>query len=216
MHYRFTLHNTANPQLDRVVDAPTSWADVTMATFLSVVAPLPDDNRMQAETLCGLEAGVLDNLAASDVQYLNNLLSFATDVSDVMAQLPTPGLPNIGTLPYGLLMMAQSYLDQNPERPAVAYGPYLCALYRTHLTWGKFDEAKVAACQEALLASPVLEVYADCAFFLSSYERLRNGTPPHPKTTKSPKTTKLMRGASRLVKGSDRFSVWMRRLAGTS
>ncbi|MGI4819893.1 MAG: hypothetical protein ACRYFV_01670 [Janthinobacterium lividum] len=215
MPYRLTLASTA-PFQDLIVDVPTSWADVPLSVFLDVVAPLPDDSRMQAETLCGLPAGTLDALAAQDAVYLQNLLAFSQDASDVLAQLPTPGLPDIGTLPYGQLMMAQSYLEQNPDRPALAYGPYLCALYRTYLTWGKFDEAKVSACLAALLASPVLDVYADCSFFLNSYRQLRSGTPRTPTTTKTPKTKRLTQAASRLVKGSDRFSVWMRRLAAAS
>jgi len=176
------------------LSVPTQWADVTLAQFVALQAPEPGDERRQAEVLCGLPAGYLDNLAADDVQYLANLLAFATDAADVLALLPTPGLPSVGSLPYGILLEAQRYVSEREGRPWLACGPYLLALYRVQLTYGKYDGAKVAACEAALLASPVTESYADAAFFLSSYKQYSSGTPPTPMTPTSPTTTKRKPG----------------------
>jgi hypothetical protein len=124
---------------------PTQWVDVTLAQFVALHAPEPDDTRRQAEVLCGLSAGYLDEMAADDVRYLANLLEFSLDITDVLALLPTPGLPDIGSLPYGILLEAQNHIEANPERPMLAHGPYLLALYRVQLAYGKYDRAKVEA-----------------------------------------------------------------------
>lgn len=185
----------------QVLTVPTSWYDVTLATFLALQVPEPDDERRVAEVLLGLEAGGLDQLAADDVAYFANLLAFATDPADLYALLPTPGLPEVGSLPYGTLLMAQQRFAEVPERPWLASAAYLLALYRTQLTYGKYDSAKVAACEAALLAAPVTEVYPDAAFFLSSYRRYSSGTGPTKTTTSSPATKKSKRGMSKFLSG---------------
>jgi hypothetical protein len=192
---------------------PTQWADVTLAQFLALYAAEPDDIRRPAEVLCGLPAGGLDNLAADDVKYLSNLLAFCQDPADVMSLLPTPGLPDIGSLSFGTMLLAQQYIEANKERPALTHAPYLCALYRIQLAFGKYDPIKVEACLEALLASPVTEVYADCSFFLASWQRWSSATLPTPTTTASPAMKKLKRATNGLGRGSGRFSAWIRRLA---
>ena len=170
------------------LSVPTQWADVTLAQYVALFAPAADDARRPAEVLCGLEAGYLDSLAASDVHYLGNLLAFAADPSDVQALLPTPGLPDLGSLPYGIWLEAQNHVEANAERPWLAHAPYLLALYRVQLAYGKYSAPKVAACEAALLASPVTESYADAAFFLSSYRQSASGTPPMKPTTTKPAT----------------------------
>lgn len=207
---------TLDGQLAQELLVPTKWADVSLAQFLALYAPEPADTRRPAEILCGLDAGGLDDLAADDVSYLSNLLAFSLDAADVLALLPTPGLPDIGSLSYGTVLLAQQYVQANSERPALTHAPYLCALYRMQLAYGKYLPAKVEACFEALLASPVTEVYADCSFFLISYQRWLNATPPTPTTSPSLVTRKSRRAASGSRTGSGRFSAWIRRLAAPS
>jgi hypothetical protein len=195
---------------------PTQWADVTLAQFVALYAPEAGDTRLRAEVLCGLEAGGLNQLAADDVQYLANLLEFATDPSPVLALLPTPGLPSVGSLPYGILLEAQQHMAADVERPWLAHGPYLLALYRVQLLWGKYSAEKVAACQAALLASPVTESYADAAFFLSSYKSWLSGTSPTKPTTMSPKTPSSKPGTRNWLSGLGLSLGWMQQPAATS
>lgn len=187
---------------------PTSWYDVTLATFVALLAPAPDDTRRPAELLCGLPAGGLDNLAADDVAYISNLLAFATEPEDVYELLPTPGLPEVGSLPYGTLLMAQQHFADSPEAPWLQSAAYLLALYRTQLTYGKYDGKRVAAAEAALLASPVTEAYPDAAFFLSSYKRYSNGTGPTKTTSSTPTTTKSKRATSKFLSGLGRCLGW--------
>ncbi len=198
------------------LNVPTRWADVTLAQFVAIHAPEPGDTRRPAEVLCNLPAGGLDALAADDVQYLANLLAFSLDTADVLALEPTPGLPSMGSMPYGLVLEAQDYIRANPERAWMAYAPYLLAICRVHLTYGEYNRNKVAACLEALLAAPVTENYAEAAFFLESLKNYLLGTPPTKTTKSSRKMRRLTQGASGSAKGSGRFSALIRRLAGAS
>jgi hypothetical protein len=184
MSTTLTLHPTA-----RVLTVPTSWADVSLAQFVALHAPEADDERRPAELLLSLEAGGLDQLAADDVQYLSNLLAFASDASDMEALLPTPGLPDVGSLPWGCLVLCQQQFEANAERPALASLPYVLALYRCQLRYGNTD--RLDQVLAAVLAAPVTEVYADGAFFLAAARRSRSGTPPTKATTQSPTTTSL-------------------------
>jgi hypothetical protein len=207
---------TPDGTLAQVLTLPTKWADVSLEQFVALYAAAPDATHRAAEVLCGLEAGGLDNLAADDVKYLATLLGFAADPSSVLELLPTPNLPDIGSLPYGTLLLAQQYLEANPERPWVFYGPYLLALYRVQLAFGKYDAGKVAACEAALLAAPVTESYADAAFFLSSYRAWLSDTPPTKPTTATQTTKNLTPVSKGSRKGSGRFSAWMRSRAAPS
>lgn len=179
---------TAHGQPAQVLTVPTSWADVTLATFVTLHAPEPGEQCTAAELLLGLPAGGLGQLAADDVPYLANLLEFANDPSPVLELLPTPGLPDVGTLPYGTLVMAQQHLLANAERPMLASAPYLLALYRVQLAYGKYDEAKVAACLAALLAAPVTECYGDLSHFLQACRTWQPGTRQARPTTLTPMT----------------------------
>lgn len=184
------------------VTCPTSWGEVSLATAVALLTNAQDE-RSAAELLCGLPAGALDQLALQDVAYLANALAFASDYAPLLELVPTPDLPDIGSQPYGTLLLAQQYMAEQPDLPALAYGPRLLALYRMQLLWGKYDEAKVAACEASLLAAPVTETYADCGFFLSSYRAWQSGTLPTPTTRTSrtmtkPKPTATHRSASGL------------------
>jgi hypothetical protein len=190
----------------QVLTIPTKWADVTLAQFVALEAPEPGDERRPAEILLGLEANGLDQLAADDVRYLSNLLAFAAEPEDVYGLLPTPGLPEVGSLPYGTLLMAQQRFAESPERPWLTSAAYLLALYRVQLTYGKYDSAKVAACEAALLASPCTEVMPDASFFLNSYKQYLSGTAPKKTTTSNPPTKKSTLAMSKFRKGSGRFS----------
>ena len=103
-----TLHlTTPDGAVAQMLSVPTQWADVTLAQFVALLAPEPDDERSKAEVLLGLEGGGLNQLAADDVVYLANLLQFSKDVSPVLELLPTPGLPDVGALPYAALLLVQ-------------------------------------------------------------------------------------------------------------
>ena len=195
------------------VTVPTRWADVSLAQFVTLYTQ-PD--AAPVEVLCQLPAGTLERLSVQAVEQLATLLTFATDTSPVLEALPTPGLPDIGSLSYGTLLLAQQYLTANPARPASFYMPRLLALYRMELVYGKYLAAKVTACEAALLATPVTETYPDAAFFLASLRRLQRGTPPTSPTTASPAMKSSTRAVKSWAKGSGRFSAWMRRLAAPS
>lgn len=168
----------------QLLTVPTRWADVTYAQFVALHAPEPGEQRTAAELLLGLPAGGLDQLAADDVPFIANLIEFVQDISDVLALLPTPGLPDgVGGLPYGTLVLAQQRMQQEAERPWLSYGAHLLALYRTTMLWGAAVPAKVAACEAALLAAPVTEVYADAAHFSGACRNWLNGTPQTKPTT---------------------------------
>jgi hypothetical protein len=199
----------------QVLTVPTKWADVTLAQFVDLEAREPDDERRPAEILLGLEATGLDQLAADDVRYIANLIEFALEPQDVYALHPTPGLPEVGSLPYGTLIMAQQRFSEDPEQPWLRSAAYLLALYRVQMTYGKYDSAKVAACEAALLVSPCTEVYPDAAFFLNSYKRYSSGTGPTLTTTSAPTTTKSKRGMSKFLSGLGLYSGWMPPPRGT-
>jgi hypothetical protein len=179
---------------------PTQWADVSLGQFVALLAPAADDTRRQAEVLCSLEAGALDQLAADDVQYVANLLAFAS----------------VGSLPYGILLEAQQHMATHEGRAWLACGPYLLALYRVQLLYGKYSAEKVAACEAALLAAPVTESYADAAFFLSSYKAWQSGSGPTKPTTTSPKTPNSTRGMRSWLNGLGLSLGWMQPPAVTS
>lgn len=210
MPYQLPLSN------GQVLTVPTSWADVPLAQYVALLAPVEGDQRTAAELLLGLEAGGLNDLAADDIPYLANLLVFAGDASPVLELLPTPGLPEVGTLPYGTLLMAQQHIQADPERPLLAYGPYLLALYRVQLAYGKYDEAKVAACHEALLAAPVTECAGDMGHFIGGYRNWLNGTPQTKPTTSTPKTKSLMPGLRNWLSGLGLSLGWTARPAAPS
>lgn len=181
----------------QVLTVPTSWADVTLGQYVALHAPDPQDQRTAAELLLGLEAGALNRLAAADVVYLSTLLAFATDPSPVLALLPTPGLPDVGTLPWGCLVLVQEHFrdEAYDGRPDLAHLPYVLAVYRCQLSWG--NTGKVEQLEQALLASPVTECYADAAFFLAAARRSLSGTSPTPNATTTTPTKKSWMPAAR-------------------
>jgi hypothetical protein len=160
----------------QVLTVPTSWFDVTLAQFVALEASEPDDERRPAEILLGLAAYGLDQLAADDVRYIANLIDFANEPEDVYELHPTPGLPEVGGLPWGTLLMAQQHFSDNPEQPWLRSAAYLLALYRVQMTYGKYDSKRVATCEAALLESPCTEVLADCFYI---FEQLTEVTERH-------------------------------------
>ena len=208
-----TLTLTAPDTAPLDIIVPTGWADVSFSAFADRWAPGPDEQRLPAEILCGLEPGTLGRLSILDVEYVSNLLEFSQDPSEVMDRPATPGLPDIGGLPFGLLLDARQHIEEHAGRPWLAYGAYVLALYRVQLAFGKYDEARVAACEAALLAAPCGEVYADAAFFLSQYKQRSSGTNPAPKTPPSLTTKNTKPGPKSLANALGRFSAWMRRQA---
>lgn len=165
---------------------PTKWADVSLQQFIDLFAPMPGDKRVKAELLCGLPAGGLDQLAINDVRFILPLIEFVEDPADVLVLLPTPGLPDVGSLPWGCLTLVQQRFAQHSNRDQLVHLSYLLAVYRSQLTWG--DTSRVDAIEAALLASPVTEVYADGAAFLAAWKNWSLATPQTPPTTPSPAT----------------------------
>jgi hypothetical protein len=188
---------TPDGQSAQVLHVPTRWLDVTLAQFVALHAPADGEPRTAAELLLGLEAGALGDLHIDEVQYFTNLLAFAADPSPVLELLPTPGLPDVGSQPYGCLVDVQQHLAEAPGRPWLAYGPYLLALYRVQVAYGRYDASKVAACEDALLAAPVTECYGDMAHFIGAWQTWLNATPQTQPTTVSLTTLNLRRTPSR-------------------
>lgn len=178
----------------QVLNVPTSWADVTLAQFVALHAPEPGEQRTVAELLLGLEAGALNQLAADDVPLIANLIAFAQDTSEVEALLPTPALPEVGGLPWGVLVLCQNQFQANAERPALASLPYVLAAYRCQLRYGNTDRLEQVLAQ--VLAAPVVEVYADGMAFTSACQRSLSGTPRKTATTTSQPTKKSKPAAS--------------------
>lgn len=204
-----TLHPTG-----QVLTVPTSWADVSLAQFVALHAPAADEARTAAEVLLGLEAGALGGLLIDQVQYFTTLLAFADDPSPVLELLHTPSLPDVGGLPYGCFVEVGQRLAEEPGRPWLAHGPYLLALYRVQTAFGRYESGKVAACEAALLAAPVTEVYGDMVHFMGAWQTWLSATPRTQPTTVSRMTpsstpTPTRRWPSALA----RCWRWMRRPA---
>lgn len=190
---------TPDGAVAQALTVPTQWADVTLAQYVALLAPAPDDERSQAEILCGLAAGGLGQLAADDVGYLANLLEFAQHSEAVTQLLPPPGLPDVGSLPYGCLLLVQQHFDANAERPLLAYLPYVLAVYRCQLTWGSTD--KLAETLAAVLAAPVTEVWAEAQAFTTACRSWLAGTRPMKPTPPTPKTKSLTQEAKTWLSG---------------
>jgi hypothetical protein len=204
-----TLHPTG-----QVLTVPTSWADVSLAQYVALLAPAPEGEQLTAaELLLGLGAGGLDQLAADDVVYLSTLLAFSLDPEPVTALLPTPGLPDVGALPWGCLVLCQQEFEANAERPGLASLPYVLAVYRCQLRDGNTDRFEQVLAQ--VLAAPVTEVYADGAFFLAAARRSLSGTPPTKATSPTPPTKSSMPAAKSWLRGLGLRWPWMRSRAAT-
>jgi hypothetical protein len=201
---------TPDGQPTQVLTVPTSWADVTLAQFVALYAPVAGDPRTAADLLLGLEAGSLNQLAADDVPYLANLIAFAADPSPVLELLPTPGLPDVGSLPYGCLLLVQQRFETNADLPDLASLPYLLAVYRCQLTYGNVDSERVDKFLTQLLAAPVTEVYADGAHFLAACRNWQAGTRQTKPTSTSPKKKSLMPAVKTWLRGLGLPSRWMR------
>lgn len=185
---------------------PTGWHEVTMATYLRTLTPHPTDTLLSV--LSGLSPAVIDQLQADDVTMLCTTLAFALDHTGLLElELePSPGLPDVGAQPYGLLALATAHINGLDEGvPALAAGPYLCALYRTHQVFGKTPDEKVASAEAAILASPVTEVYADCAAFLRGWSSSTHATKRTPTTTSPSKTRKWKPGLRSWLSGLGLF-----------
>jgi len=177
---------TPDGQAAQVLTVPTSWADVSLGQYVALLAPSEGEPRTALDVLLGLEAGSLNQLAADDVPYLANLLEFANDHSPVLELLPTPGLPDVGTLPWGCLVLCQEHFRENEERPALASLPYVLAVYQCQLRYGNTN--RLDQVLTTVLAEPVTAVYADAAFFSAAARRSLSGTPRTKATTVSPPT----------------------------
>jgi hypothetical protein len=171
MSAKLTL-TTIDGQLLANVTVPTCLPDVTLAQWIAFVAP----NSPEADSvMTGLAPEVLATLQeAGRAQLLENLL-FLTDAPVLRELLPTPGLYEVGHCAFGLYGQALAYFEAHPELTRLAQGAYLHALYSAP-TSSKMPPEQLALTHAAVLAAPVTEVYADCQFFLASWERYQNGT----------------------------------------
>ena len=153
---------------------PMAWPEVTLAQYLAAHAP--GSSHTPALRLSGLPDAVLDELPAEQATELAHHLAFAADEDALAALLPTPGLLEIGLSAYGLYELAQQRLvAATPDAHPLDFGAYLYALY-WEPTEFRPAPADVAAAYTAVLARPVTEVYADCLYFLISYQRAASGT----------------------------------------
>jgi hypothetical protein len=164
--------STADGQLLTSVSMPTSWADVLLAQYLNVLAA---GTASLVTSLTDLSSDLLARLSPADQTLLASRLAFVLDPEPLLELLPMPGLLEIGQSAFGLLQQYQAYAAAHPTALPLAQGAYLYALYRAP-TASRFPEAELAAAHAAVLAQPVTEVYADCAHFLTSYERAVTGT----------------------------------------
>lgn len=185
---------TPDGQPAQVLTVPTSWADVPLATFVALLAPVEGEQRTAAELLLGLDASGLGQLVVDDVQYIANLIEFASDPTPVLELLPTPGLPDVGALPWGCLVLCQEHFREHDERPALASLPYVLAVYRCQLAEGNTDQLDAMLAQ--VLAAPVTEVYAPAQAFYSACQQSLSGT-PRTRATKATPPTKSSTPAAR-------------------
>jgi hypothetical protein len=161
----------ADGQVIESVTIPTSWADVTLSQYLALGKPGVSS---PASVLTGLPPELLESLPDAVGAELGRYLSFALDHEVLLELLPTPGLFEIANCAYGLYQQAEQYEPEYPGAPALACGAYLYALYRNP-TSSTMDRELLALAHAAVLARPVTEVYADCAYFLASYKRALAG-----------------------------------------
>lgn len=167
------------------VTVPTKWADVPMFQFVHLYG-VPNQHLAPAEILCNLPAGTLERLSVQAVTMLAILLDFANDPADVLELLPTPSLPDVGSMSYGSLSLVQQRVSAEPEATPLSHMAYILAIYRMEMLWGKYDPVKVLACEAALLLAPCTEVYPDASAFLSSWSNSLKGTNPTKTTTPNP------------------------------
>lgn len=191
----YTLTSTAPDTPPVALTLPTGWHEVTMATYLRTITPHPTDSLLSI--LSGLAPDVINQLQADDVTMLCHTIAFALDHTELLELEPSPGLPDVGAQPYGLLAVATAHVNGLDEGvPAIAAGPYLCALYRTHAMFGQMPDKRVTSVEAAILASPVTEVYADSAAFLRGWSNSTSATKRTPTTisnSKMPSSTPASR-----------------------
>ena len=168
-----TLHLiTPDSPTPRAITVPASWADVSTAQYLALQAP----DAPWLAVLTGLAPELLARLRDADAALLTARLAFALDAAPLRALLPTPGLYEVGNCLYGLLLRFEQFLGQHPDAPALAYGAYLCALYRNPVLPSQLDEPTLAAAHAAVLAAPITETFADAQHLLASYTRAKDGS----------------------------------------
>jgi hypothetical protein len=177
---------------------PTSWGDVTLATYLRLLTE-PD----ALAVLLGLDSDTVGRIAADDAVYLVNALAFTADHGALAELEAEPGLLDVGTGPYSLLMLATQHIESLPDNtPGLVAAPYLFALYRCQQLYGKVDEAKVEAMRLAVLQEPVQRVYANCHFFIKGWRRSTSGTSPKKMNGSNPKKRNWKQALRSLVSGS--------------
>ncbi|MVN78089.1 hypothetical protein GO988_17300 [Hymenobacter sp. HMF4947] len=153
---------------------PTRWADLTVATCVQLARP---DSPPIEQVLSGLTVEQVTQLSEDEQATLTRQLLFFFDIEPLQQLQPTPGLFEVGHCAYGRYCQAQEWLATQSSAPELARGAYLYALFR-HPTSSRATDQELAAAHAVVLASPVTEVYADCLFFLASYERALSGNLP--------------------------------------
>ncbi|KUG06893.1 hypothetical protein [Solirubrum puertoriconensis] len=176
---------TATGQPLRQVPVPTSWADVTLAQYLRLVTE-PDTPPMSI--LTGLSMEEIDSLAVQDGLRLSTVLGSLGSDTQLLNRQESEGLPDVGSSSYGLHILAMQHLQALDGKAEILAAPYLYALYRSHQLYGKHDAQKLEQMRQAVLGSPVTEVWPDVVFIYGGWLLLTSATPPAPVTT-TPKTT---------------------------
>jgi hypothetical protein len=168
---------------------------VTLSQWITFVAPgSPEADSV----MTGLAPEVLDTLSYADRSQILELLLFLTDADTLRELLPTQGLYGVGSCAYGRYEQARKYFLDNPELTRLAQGAYLYALYRNP-TSSKMPDDELAAAHAAVLAAPVMDVIADCHYFLASWEHYYSDGRPEP----GPRQPGLMR-----IEGLDPAAEW--------
>lgn len=199
-----TLHlTTPDSPTPRAITVPTAWPEVSLAQFVALFAPAPDEARHLAEILAGLPAGTVGDLTLAAGQQLEQQLAFAADPAAVLALAPPAAGPNVGGSSFGAWLLAQQCLEAAPGRPWLASGAALLAIYRCEALHGMHSARKARACEAALLAAPVTESYAACRAVVDQLQALAEQFRPDESDAFDPTDAELEAGSEEL---SERFA----------
>lgn len=202
MRYDLTLA-AADGTESYTLSVPTSWMDVTLQQYIDWQCSSEPD----VCALAGITQPQLDRLAWQDAAYLVNLLAFSAQHPDSPV---SPDLKDPGSATYGQLLLATQYFEAHPGKPDVWYAPYLYALYRSRVVYGRYDEDKMEQMRAAILLEPVGACFGDVTFIWAAWLLSMRATPPPPKTMPSPKRKSTRQALRNWVSGLGRCLPWTR------
>ncbi len=212
MPEQLTFTTPAGEQLHQEL-VPNNWGDVTLAQYIQL---LSTPSTPAVFVLTSITAELLGKLQATEASYLVNCLAFREDDSVLTEALPSKDLVNIGSATYGELLAVQQFMERHPDQPSIFYAPWIYAVYESEKRFReKNSPEKMQQLYQDMLALPVTEAYADVVFMLGAWMRFTSATPPPPRTSASPTTTKSTPGLKSWVRGSGSSLPWTRWLAAT-